>query len=471
MPRCRIFSTLMVCTLAAVAARAQQAATSLSLTTDTAVPTVRQLIHLSAALGGSIGPTGSIAFADNGTPIATVLLNPYGATILGIASLAQGAHNLTATYTGDSANSISTASLTLTVSGLPAPFGVSGATAYANSPLALTTLGLPADATGTVTFTDSATTLATSPITGVWTPNYLAYGDSITWGYGLPDSASNYVNRIAAGGGFSLANEALPGALACEILLFEVLPYGLGPAQASSPLSSLMAGTDDLDFHLGEPYEPLFRQCQQADLAWLAIPREYKIMAGDPGEGVLSGAWTFDPGNADLTTFGTLFNSAGSGTARYTITTAGAPIYLWYLISDRLPGSFTLAIDGAPTGTTYSTQPTPWLQSLMAADLDTGFTLLRLPAAAGVHTLDITLQSGTAGILAVGTPPSPGLASVHPTVLASDMVSQLTTSPPAAAGAARRLYPGHPIQHRAAYGRRPRPPLHPHGAVHARYTR
>ena len=384
-------------------------------------------MHLSAVLSASASPTGSIAFADNGTLIANVPLNANGDTILGIASLAQGSHRLTANYSGDSGNSASTASLALIVSGLPATFTVSGATAYANSSLTLATLGLPSDASGSVTFTDGATTLATSTIAAVSTANYQAFGDSISLGQTLPSAASGYVSQLAAGDGLLPANYAVSGAVACDILLFEVLGNQLSATQASSPLSSLMVGTNDIDAHLSQPYEPLFRQCHQADLAWLAIPREYKILPGDPGANILSGAWTYDPGAFDLSIFGTLYNSSGNGTARYNITTAGAPIYLWYLIGE-LPGSFTIALDGVPTGESYSTEPPTPIDSVIAAGLDAGYALMRFPAAPGPHTVDITLQSGTAGVLAVGTAPSPGLASVHPTVLASDIPNQLMSN-------------------------------------------
>ncbi len=409
------------------------AATTLMLASDTAAAQVQTLVHLTAALGTPAATvTGSIVFLDNGQPLAAVPLTAQKIAVLSIASLAQGTHTLTAQYAGDAANgATSSAAVTVAVSPLPAAFsiGTVTATTYVGTPITISTAGLPSRASGSVSFMDASATVATSAISGVSTPAYQAFGDSITYGVGL-SQASRYVNLVAANFGLALNDLGFPGSQVCDMLPFQILPNGLGPTQASAPLTSLMIGTNDVNDHFQQNYEAIFRACHQADLAWLAIPREYKVLPGDEGATTLGGAWSSSTSGFDQSTYGTLFNSTGNGTARFAITSAGAPIYLWYLVGDHLTGGFTLAIDGASTQVTYPTQLWPGSGSLIPMNPQSiGYALLRLPVAAGPHVVDVTVQSGSVGILGVATPPSPGGASVHPTVLVTDVLNQLMNNP------------------------------------------
>ena len=413
------------------------AATSLALTSDAATSPVHGVVHLTATLLSVYAATGSVTFLDNGQPLLTLPLNSQNLAVLAIATLPQGTHTLTATYSGDVANGASTsAPVALSVTPLAAnlTLAAGAGTTSAGTPISLTATGLPSPATGTISFTEGAVTLATAAIPGVLTPQYQAFGDSITYGYMLPGVPSRYVNQFAGAYGFSLSNLGYPGSVACDLLPTQILNNNLGPTQSAAPLSSVMIGTNDVDFHWNQPYLPVFQTCHQAALAWLAVPREYKVLAGDAGATVLSGAWTSHPGIFDLSTYGTLFNSSGAGTARFFVTSAGAPLYLWYLLGDNLSGSFTLAVDGVLTGTTYSTQPSNSIGSIIAPNTASiGYALLRIPVSAGPHTLDVAVQSGSVGILGAGTAASPGVASVHPTVLVSDSPNQLASSPAAPA--------------------------------------
>ncbi len=297
--------------------------------------------------------------------------------------------------------------LTLAIASQPAlaqTLTASPTSVYANSPVTLTLTGLPPSATGTVLFTDGSTTLANITITGTTAASYQAFGDSIT-------ASPSYADLIAANYGLALTNESIATAIACDILPTEILANNLGPSQLSSPLTSLMTGSNDAVINTPS-YDPVFTACHQATLAWLATPRESRLLSGDPAITILSGSWSADP-----TTFNTLINTSG-GTVRYTITTAGAPIYLWQLLSDSLPGTFTLTLDAIPSATIYSTQPTP---AIASRNTPLTFGLIRLPVLPGTHTVDITAISGTIGILAAATPSS----TLHPTVLVTDVPNQL----------------------------------------------
>lgn len=427
---------LLLALVSAAPATAQPpSATTLTLTSDVATAPVNAVVHLTATLQSASSATGSITFLDNAQPLLTLHLDSHNLAVLAIASLPQGTHTLTATYSGDAANSSSTsAHIDVAITALPSSLTLasSATTTYAGTPITLTAASLPTPATGSISFTDGTSTLATTAVPGLSTPLYQALGDSITYGVGLADPSTHYPNLFAANYGFTLANYGYSGSVACDILPFQILTNGVGPTQSTAPLSSLLIGTNDVDYHPPQPYLPIFTTCHEAALTWLAIPREYKVLPGDPAATVLSGTWTSNPGTFDLTTYATLFNSSSSGTARFSVTSAGAPLYLWYLMGDNLSGSFALTLDGIPTGTVYSTHPATPIASIIAVNSSSiGYALLRLPVSAGPHTLDISVQSGTVGILGAATAPSPGLSSVHPTVLVGDVPNQLPPNPQA----------------------------------------
>ena len=427
---CALFAALLSFANGSLKANAQGINSStLNLNTDAAAVTVHTVVHLTASLQTSgLSATGSVTFLDGPTAIATVPLNAQGIAVLGVASLAPGPHTLTATYPGDTTHTTATSgTVAVGVTGLPAPFTISRpqTSIYANQSITLSAAGLPASATGSVSFLDSSISLANAAVPGTSIPGYQAFGDGITSGQTV-SQAQSYPSLFALADGFSMTNLGAPNSVACDILPFAILNNGLGPTQTSAPLSSLMVGTIDMDSY-GSAYLPLFTACDQATLAWLAIPREYKVLSGDPGATITSGSWTTDP-NTDA-----LQNTAGTGTLAFDITSNGGPVYLWYLLGDALPGSFTLTIDGVAGATVYSTQPTPAIASFNHSP-SIGFGLLRFPLSAGPHTLGINVQAGTVSILGAATPPSPGAASIHPTIFVSDIPNQLSSAPTAPPG-------------------------------------
>ena len=427
---CALFAALLSFVVGSHPANAQGTSSSpLTLTTDAAAVTVHTVVHLTASLQTSgSSATGSVTFLDGTTAIASVQLNAQGIAVLGIASLSPGAHTLSATYLDDSTHTTATSStVTVRVTGLAAPFTIPAAQnpIYANQSITLTAAGLPASATGSVSFLDSSTFLANALIPGTFVPGYQAFGDGITSGQTVTQTQS-YPSLFASADGFSATNLGAPNSIACDILPFAILNNDLGPTQTSAPLSSLMVGTTDMD-NYGSAYLSLFTACDQATLAWLAIPREYKVLSGDPGVTMTSGSWSADPNT------GALQNTTGAASLAFHITSNAGPVYLWYLLSDAVPGSFTLTIDGAADTTPHYTQFSPAIASLNHPP-GTGFALLRFPLSAGPHTLEVNVQSGTVGILGAATPPSTGAASVHPTVFVSDIPNQLSSTSTASPG-------------------------------------
>ncbi len=146
----------------------QQAATTTSLASSITPQIVGQSVTFTASTS-SVGPnlTGSITFMDNGAPIGSVTLGSGQTAIFTTSSLTYGAHTITAVYSGDTNHSTSTspavseqivqAATAVLVSNLnPAVAG-----ANVTFTIKLSGVGnlIP---TGTVTFSDGATTLGTA---------------------------------------------------------------------------------------------------------------------------------------------------------------------------------------------------------------------------------------------------------------------------------------------------------------------
>ena len=408
----RVLSVLVAVLLAATHASAQ------TLTTDASSAPYHSVVHLIAS-----APAGaSVTFRNGSAPLATIPSGPNGLAVLGIASLTPGTHTLTAG---------ASAPVTVTVTPLPAPFAfsVDQSITFQHTQLAFALAGVNPKASGTLTYTDNGTPIGTDNLVPQRSvPTYRAFGDSITYGYSLANQGLRYADLFANANGFSsYLNNADNGALTCDLLTRYMLPIQTGSTQDASPLYTVMTGSSDAIAQGAPNGEPNFTACHLATLAWLGIPREYKILPGDPALTTLSGTWSLPPAVPAApydSTDATLYNSSGSGAAQFSITSNGGPLYLWYLISDHISGSFTVSIDAVPTGNTYSSSPPTPISSLDNRPYSDGFALLRLPVAPGPHTLRVDIVSGTVGLLAAATPPSAGPASVHPVVFSTDIPYQ-----------------------------------------------
>ena len=143
-----------------------EAVTSTTALTSSVNPsTSGESVTLTATVTGA-GPTGSVTFADDGSPLDTVSLSS-GVATLAVSSLSVGSHALTATYSGDSVNAGSVGGLTQTVALVTSTTAL---TSSANPSTTGETITLTATVTGdlptgSVTFEDSGVTLDTVDLT------------------------------------------------------------------------------------------------------------------------------------------------------------------------------------------------------------------------------------------------------------------------------------------------------------------
>jgi sugar lactone lactonase YvrE len=189
-----------------------QAATTTTLSTTDATPTVGNSITLAATVTSTDGPqpTGVVNFTDNGSPLSSASLDGSGVATITINSLAPGTHSIVANYGGDTDNGGSSSSpLTETVAQIATTTALTsdanplsaGATLHLSATVALVA-GATADGplTGQVTFTEGATVLGTVSLDGsghaTLAVNTLAVGGhTLAASYG---GATNYATSSSA---------------------------------------------------------------------------------------------------------------------------------------------------------------------------------------------------------------------------------------------------------------------------------
>ncbi len=151
-----------------------KAATSTTLTSSLNPSILGQTVTFAATVtpsAGSGAPTGTVTFKDGAATIGSATLNGIGEATLSIATLAGGAHTITAIYGGDSNFKDSTSSaLTQTVNPAATSTGVTSSlnpSTYGQSvtftATVASTAGVPA---GTVTFKDGAINLGSGMLNG-----------------------------------------------------------------------------------------------------------------------------------------------------------------------------------------------------------------------------------------------------------------------------------------------------------------
>lgn len=152
--------------------------------------------------------------------------------------------------------------------------------------------------------------------------------------------------------------------------------------------------------------------CGAASRAWLALPAEYKTLAGS------SGFVADGPGALDTADGWNAWTTQGEGSLMsFTITTAQAgDIYAWPLMDDASSATYSYALDGVITGMA-SVQPSQHMATQNGTTRSLGF-LHWENVPAGTHTITFTqTSSGTSGVSVVGIGSSAVSASGQPSIV------------------------------------------------------
>jgi sugar lactone lactonase YvrE len=151
----------------AITITVQQAASNTSLTASANPSTLGQSLTLTATVTSpGVNITGSISFMDGATAIGSAALNANGMAALTTSSLSFGSHTLTAVYSGDTNHTTSTSAALseqiVQVAGVNLTSSLNPSISGTNVIFSATMLGVGSLVpTGSVTFSDGASTLAT----------------------------------------------------------------------------------------------------------------------------------------------------------------------------------------------------------------------------------------------------------------------------------------------------------------------
>jgi chitodextrinase len=288
-----------------------------------------------------------------------------------------------------------------------------------------------------------------------WGSSVLQLGDSITWGsqLGAPFNTNSPLVRCTQTYGALLANKltlnpvcdvtngfpitllAIPGDTAADIFSRQIaLTRATKPSVKLRQLFTFAIGTNDVAFGPGVAYSGLFRTLTEADLAWISTPQETSVLAGNGAFVLGNTTVAYDPFPTSVPAFsGTVSSNiaitgsllAANGDVTITQITEGNPIYVFYLIGNSMIGNFTLSIDAQIVGIFNTNQPTISTNASQNASV----AMVRLPVAAGIHTVTIIASQGAVGILGTSTIPAKN-TSIRPTVTVLDIFPQNTSYTP-----------------------------------------
>jgi hypothetical protein len=265
------------------------------------------------------------------------------------------------------------------------------------------------------------TAIPTAAQTSKHPQQYHAYGDSITAGHTLTDPATQeFPAVVGAYEGVPFEDYAVGSSEACDLPVNQIFAHEDSPSLASYSIYSVLIGSPDVIFRGDGAHELVFMMCHKAILSWLAVPKEYKVLATS------SAVTTTGPGSIDTKDNWNAWTTEGLGsTVSFPITTTvSGPIYLWPLISSVNPTTYTYSLDGLVVGT----ETTQWTVSTALGNT-TSLGFIRLGAVPpGKHVVKVTqTSSGTVSVVGIGT--TRGTASgTMPTVLVGTLTYQRDTA-------------------------------------------
>ena len=216
-----------------------------------------------------------------------------------------------------------------------------------------------------------------------------SFGDSVTVGSNAIPLSNGYAYLLSQDFTGTFVNYGVSGDQAADTSFVQVYPK-TNPQANSNPAYTVMIGLiDAYNYSTNVDKEANYTNLLTGIAAWLAIPRTYKLFGQDSAV-TKTGTWTNDTLQTGL---GVKSNTNGN-TVAFSITTAGAPIYIGYKMTDSNGGTASVTVDGLAAGTINAFGQNGAVL-LTTNGVTSGVGLLRYPVAAGVHAVVITVTSAT----------------------------------------------------------------------------
>jgi len=387
----------------------QAATATLSSSVNPSIAGANVIFTAKLAGVGTTIPTGSIIFADNGTTLGSVAVDPTGAASFASTTLAVGSHTITATYAGDKNYSGASASLIQTIQN-------------ANTQVVLTSsvnpsvYGIPMEltaaitsnggiATGSVTFTDGGVLIGS----GVLSSTGVATLTLSTLAPGSHTIVANY-----PGDGRASPSSSTPLTQVVKELSTVVLASNVNPAQTLAPVTLTAVVSNS---GIGTPTGTVTFTDGGAQLGIVTLDATgtatLTVPALSAGNHTLLASYTGDGDNFSGTSSAlvvgvTLRPTTTALTA--TQTSANNPLQVTLISVERWTGSVV------PTGTVTFMEGTTAIGS---SPVD----------GTGVATLTIVLQSATETLYAIYSGDTAYATSTSPSVtVGGGQATQFTLS-------------------------------------------
>ncbi len=213
---------------------------------------------------------------------------------------------------------------------------------------------------------------------------FRSYGDSITAGYKLVKD-DQYPEMISQKLQLDYENLAVSGQTTCQMSYNQVFRENANSLR-ESVFSTMMIGTNDSNVEGAGAYQKVYEKCLTASVAWLAFPKSDKFSPFSTAC-VKKGKWL---PSVEMPTTG-LRSNITNDELSCSITTDGAPIYVWHDFGDDLNALFDVVLDGQ-TMATVSTHAAIQIKTRDGRGIR-GQSLLKVTASPGVHQIKFIIRS------------------------------------------------------------------------------
>lgn len=216
--------------------------------------------------------------------------------------------------------------------------------------------------------------------------SYTSFGDSYTFGAYVNYPSNKYPNIIGSFLNIAPYNFGVSSNQAADE---QVKIYSQSISSSGNELNTTIIGSNDITGYGGDlDKQDNYKNIYSASLAWLGIPNK---QIGQSANITYTGSWT------NSTRFGgTLSKQSNTNGNKASFVINGTKAYISYCMIDGNGGTFTVTVDGVPTGVTYNCfgKNGTAISTLLGHTYGSG--LIRITGLTDAnHTIELTVTSAT----------------------------------------------------------------------------